>query len=97
MKHTPGPWTVESDGSSITMGGQVVITGPSPDGSTRDEEKANARLIAAAPELLANLENIISAIEYGITTEIMIECANRENSYIAQAKKAILRAKREGD
>jgi hypothetical protein len=59
--YTPGPWTVERDGSTVTMGGQCVITGPAPDGAPREEEKANARLIAAAPELL---EALASLVEY---------------------------------
>ena len=50
--HTPGPWTVESDGSTVSMGGQCVIVGPAPDGAPREQERANARLIAAAPDLL---------------------------------------------
>lgn len=61
--HTPGPWTVESDGSSVSFGGQVVITAPIYDEGSRDEEKANARLIAAAPDLLAAAVAIMSAID----------------------------------
>ena len=44
-------WKVESDGTSIVIDGQVVITDTAPDGSSLDERKANARLIAAAPDL----------------------------------------------
>jgi len=48
--HTPGPWTVESDGSTVSMGGQCVIVGPAPERARREEERANARLIAATRE-----------------------------------------------
>lgn len=48
-KHTPGPWSLESDGS-IVMGNQVVGTAPSPDTAGKEETTANARLIAAAPD-----------------------------------------------
>jgi len=41
------------------MAGQCVITAPRPDGGTREEEKANARLIAAAPDLLAALKTMV--------------------------------------
>jgi hypothetical protein len=56
--YTPGPWGVESDGSTVTMAGQCVIVGPAPDGAGRDEEKANARLIAAAPETAAERDSL---------------------------------------
>lgn len=51
---TPGPWTLEYDGS-VVIGGQISISPDScgPDDATREERKANCRLIAAAPELLA--------------------------------------------
>jgi hypothetical protein len=72
-KHTPGPWTtyglneydcpgVESKSSESIS---IVVFGNSLDenagvlGRTVEEAKANARLIAAAPELLEALENII--------------------------------------
>lgn len=57
QRHTPGPWVVESDGSTVTMGGQCVIVGPAPDGAPREVEKANARLIAFAPDLLDALKS----------------------------------------
>ena len=52
--HTPGPWTVEYDGS-IVMCGQVVSGPIAPDMADGDGV-ANSRLIAAAPELLAACE-----------------------------------------
>jgi hypothetical protein len=57
--HTPGPWTIDTDKSSIIMSGQRTIINPAPDGASRDEEIANARLIAAAPDLLAALQRIM--------------------------------------
>ncbi len=54
-KHTPGPWDVESDGTSVAMANQVCVVAPSPDWADNDTTKANARLIAAAPELLEAL------------------------------------------
>lgn len=49
---TPGPWTVESDGTTVSMGGQCVIVAPAPDYAPISEQRANARLIAASPRLL---------------------------------------------
>jgi hypothetical protein len=71
-QHTPGPWTAdsgdgqyygvfrESDGGGICYlsepGGQLL-----PTDRNWPEHEANARLIAAAPDLLAALRNIIAA------------------------------------
>ena len=58
--HTPGPWTLE--GYPLTEPSNVRITSKHGticniyDCSTEDE--ANARLIAAAPEMLAVLETL---------------------------------------
>ena len=62
--HTPGPWGVEYDGS-LVMGRQVVPT-PSPDTASVEERKANARLIAAAPDLLDALEALIPLVEWAL-------------------------------
>ena len=62
-KHTPGPWE--------TVGGLGVYTQDQPGkpvrqivhntkGADREEARANARLIAAAPEMLDLLRSIIS-------------------------------------
>lgn len=60
-KHTPGPWRYEAgrDGRPPyvirgTEGGFVVV------GMTADRQEADARLIAAAPELLQALEAIVN-------------------------------------
>lgn len=58
MTITPGTWTVESDGCSLTMGGQVVATAIAPDGASIGEQRANARLIAAAPKMYAFLTEL---------------------------------------
>jgi hypothetical protein len=62
-KHTPGPWGA---GGTMVWGGakgscRNTICDCTCAGSiTRDEDEANARLIAAAPDLLCWLEAIIS-------------------------------------
>jgi hypothetical protein len=70
-KHTPGPWFYRR-GDEWTHD-VVTLHGELPDGSTNcwtvasinkqrePEHEANARLIAAAPELLEELENILRA------------------------------------
>jgi hypothetical protein len=63
--HTPGPWRVINDGViGVQMGrwGGFAL----PDSGTHDQDTAlaNARLIAAAPELLAALKML--AYDYAL-------------------------------
>lgn len=65
-KHTPGPWKLERHGKG--HGYDVVGGGPEPETvvydvrNTRHEQAlANARLIAAAPDLLAALKDVLFA------------------------------------
>ena len=60
-EYTKGPWTYQVDGRNATgrvetLGGLVV---GSTVGFTVEEAKANARLIAAAPELLEALQTLV--------------------------------------
>lgn len=52
-KHTPGPWHVESDTDICGSAGGFIATAHMPSSAIGTErEYANARLIAAAPDLL---------------------------------------------
>lgn len=77
IAHTPGPWVVSNDGCGIESDGEHIAvcnaiaarenrkpgeTMGVP-GSIHPKNYANARLIAAAPELLAALEEITDAHE----------------------------------
>ena len=58
--HTPGPWHVDvtdADADVHSGFGMVACTVGHPSNQD-DEGRSNARLIAAAPELLAALESI---------------------------------------
>ena len=67
--HTPGPWFVEADGAGIYVVTEtMMVASPSPmDKHPTDsdeyidgpETEANARLIAAAPELLEELRLMV--------------------------------------
>jgi len=69
-KHTPGPWEVFDDvegcefpgidnaGESIVLCGSIFDDGGIR-GDTKEERLANARLIAAAPELLEAVERLL--------------------------------------
>ena len=62
--HTPGPWGVavfKSGARSVTnQSGHFVAD---VQGIGQDERNANARLIAAAPELLAACEQVVREVE----------------------------------
>lgn len=63
-KHTPGPWTIGGDDGAIWIQSPVSSDNVICDLVGRDadclavEDEANARLIAAAPELLAALKAV---------------------------------------
>lgn len=64
VKHTPGPWKAapEANGEwgidSATGWGIATVAGSAGPGPGDDESAANARLIAAAPELLETLQSL---------------------------------------
>ena len=66
-KHTPGPWAFRQDSRNIVSTpdnqGRYVTIGQLSESLfiTDPEHAANARLIAAAPELLAALDRLLSA------------------------------------
>lgn len=72
--HTPGPWHTSTthSGAAVDIGAAnganvTLVSGPTENGA--DEFRANARLIAAAPDLLAALEFIVSPQPYSATQE----------------------------
>lgn len=74
MSHTPGPWKVKSDYNVFGVGGRLVANSGGHSGSVRPEEiheenKANARLIAAAPELLEAAKRAQELISSAIDLE----------------------------
>lgn len=87
-QHTPGPWQVVSHSTA----GQIAIAtqGPMPSVYCIGKNKeVNARLIAAAPELLAALERCIPCLQAAID-----ELGSREDkACLAQARKVIKKAR----
>ena len=68
-KHTPGPWTMHPRGkdgaevratASVAWCGSAWTLGSENQVIRADEAQANARLIAAAPDLLAACEEFLS-------------------------------------
>ncbi len=100
-QHTPGPWTYSDDGLGFSVHhihddakGRVVA-------KTRerfDGDEANARLIAAAPEMLDALRDILPAAEWELESLRDQESDESEKAArilaknIAKARAAISRA-----
>ena len=73
-KHTPGPWIVDTD-YIIQAGGTsnentIAIVGD------QEEWKANAHLIASAPDLLEALENECRLCRHGNGNSFNPDCPN---------------------
>lgn len=66
-KHTPGPWTVHHKmRDCVTFDGRDGMENLflcNVDGYYACQSEADARLIAAAPELLATLQNLLGVLE----------------------------------
>lgn len=75
QKHTPGPWRI-GDASQTIFGPRIDGPIPAETIASMIRNKANARLIAAAPEMLEVLnELLVEALEGAVTTDT-IEKAN---------------------
>jgi hypothetical protein len=95
MKHTPGPWTFHQngDGSYSILGKKISekeyqwIVGFIQNGEFWTEEQlANAKLIAAAPEMLKALQGVISH------DDALVERYKISPSLIFQVENAIKKA-----
>ena len=84
--HTPGPWKVESVfpkreeghtfdprvwivGNDVTLG-RVRLADIPDEADVNDEQMANARLIAAAPRMLAALRNMEDALALNLKVAV---------------------------
>src|ERR1044071_2002478 len=81
MTHTPGPWNTTASLGIIRSNGQSVARTESDSWATHEEEVANARLIAAAPELLT-----VAQIAYTILAAIRHQ---RPGRHTAQGQGAL--------
>ena len=74
-KHTPGPWSADQY--------ERILKSVWPNNTNN---KANAALIASAPELLAALENVLSAVAYSEEAAADILDLDEIRAAIAKAK-----------
>ena len=104
-KHTPGPWKLNADedtgmndsGCILDSVGHVIVTdiyGTFKNGRTTGEAEANARLIAAAPDLLAQLQRTLIDLEDFCSDEPEFEWSqDAGNKMIREIEQAIAKAR----
>lgn len=92
-KHTPGPWHVaeEMDDDDNVLYTVEADNLPVADIYRKAEHEANARLIAAAPELLEALKELIAWDLESLPGEVSLGYSGIEQD-IAHAKAAIAKA-----
>ena len=80
-QHTPGPWMAFEDGEVWNLDGNILICDTDlPSGfnaSRKTYGEANARLIAAAPELLEVCIELVYQAERKMKTPDIVEMAER--------------------
>ena len=81
-KHTPGPWEVTGSGDIVTSNG-IVIAWTNVLGGM--EEEANARLIAAAPDLFDALLTLTTVVRERVTLDATSPEIRAAESAIAKA------------
>ena len=98
-KHTPGPWSYDDTGAIFGLEGKPIMTCGEyaiKFGAGTEEAFANARLIAAAPDLLEALRKISITSRYPMTEpenmdyamECMREIAREAISKAEEGKKS---------
>ena len=73
MSHTPGPWSV----TKASNGGKLVKRGVNPDLSVQSLQvfpDADAHLMAAAPELIASVSELLEELESTPIPEANCSC-----------------------
>lgn len=82
-QHTPGPWHFDRHGYALYVNsGNTLVAALSMDGKHLETSEANARLIAAAPNLLEVLRQIISD---GLHCDVVPHLQRKARAAIRQA------------
>jgi hypothetical protein len=82
-KHTPGPWKIGNDETSVSSSDDFVCDCRSNfDGNL---DFANARLIAAAPDLLAVLQELEESSSYWSDYDVPVGIVDRIKAAIRKA------------
>lgn len=88
MKHTKGPWAVDDKKARYTF---VQANGQAPcNEDATPEAQANAHLIAAAPEMLEELEQLREALNDSV---LSTGSPTKDEEMLYHIRKLILKAK----
>lgn len=90
--HTPGPWNWDDLTDVVTGPTRCIVATLAPyhrsgDVESTDQQQANARLIAAAPDLLEALADLHDAIRENGLSECLGETFNKATQAIIRARK----------
>jgi len=95
-KHTPGPWFVDNKSPFLVRAGDdidgrhIAHIGPANYTPRFDVDEPNARLIAAAPDLLEALEYVadidVSGADDSVVRFILAAAQNKVRAAIARAR-----------
>lgn len=98
-RHTPGPWKIDQDGENFTIDADgafgpnrwsaVALCTANNLGSrpiTEEEASANARLIAAAPDLLAAIRETVRRFDENDATDALEAVDTLLRAAIAKAE-----------
>lgn len=99
-EHTPGPWIVTPEDPDIDDDGWIISGGPyeaeiaaaCPQPGGQSEELANARLIAAAPDLLEAVRMILPLARGYAPAHQTAEARRTCDGWLAAAEAAITKA-----
>jgi phosphoribosylamine-glycine ligase len=92
-KHTAGPWRVGDAGATVFG---PPNGNPSPETVARVTKKANARLIAAAPELLAAIVQAVESAGFSLSGPTDKRAAEHgEPAWVCNARAALAKARGE--
>ena len=86
-KHTPGPWRTMVAGATVWSEGRLICDPSNGNAYPTDEHKANARLIASAPEMLEVLERALHELDsaYNGATNFAVITKQKIRAAIAMA------------
>lgn len=85
-QHTPGPWATNSGSVFPATGGNKICEMLDTHRRSLVESCANARLIVAAPELLAALDDVVGICQDSLETHFGNKLGKKIRMAIAKAK-----------
>jgi hypothetical protein len=95
MSHTPGPWIVYEDWyikSLNGIGSHATVCAPIGPKISDDEHRANARLIAASPDLMNALQKFVAWHDMDHEAMTGVEVQQAYDQAIDTAKAALFKA-----